>query len=84
MVVELLVAHNPKIWLIQGRPRTPRDQGSVENANKLVQRVLKAISEERRQMNLPVNWTDLLGQVMSVCNGQTGIRTTVINGPVQH
>ena len=27
-------------------------------------------------MNLPVNWTDLLGQVMSVCNGQTGIRTT--------
>ena len=76
MVVELLVAHNPKIWLIQGRPRTPRDQGSVENANKLVQRVLKAISEERRQMNLPVNWTELLGQVMSVCNGQTGIRTT--------
>ena len=76
MVVDLLVAHNPIIWLIQGCPRTPRDQGSVENANKLVQRVLKAISEERRQKALPVNWTNLLGQVMSVCNSQTGIRQT--------
>ncbi len=76
MAVDLLVAHNPNIWLIQGCSHTPRDRGSVESANKVVQRVLKAISEERHQKNLPVNWKNLLGQVMSVCNSQTGIRRT--------
>jgi hypothetical protein len=38
----------------------------VENANKIVQRVLKSISAEQRLKGLEVNWTNLLGQVMSV------------------
>jgi hypothetical protein len=45
---------------------------SVESANKLVQRILKSISSERRLGSLDVNWTNLLGQVMSVCNCHSG------------
>ena len=74
-MVELLKANNPNCFLVTGRPRTPRDQGSVENANKLVQRVLKSISAERRLKGLEVNWTNLLGQIMAVCNSQTGTRS---------
>jgi hypothetical protein len=74
-VVELLKANNSNCFLVTGRPRTPRDQGSVENANKLVQHVLKAISAERRLKGLEVNWTNLLGQIMSVCNSQTGMKS---------
>ena len=74
-MVQLLKANNPNCFLVTGRPRTPRDQGSVENANKLVQRVLKSISSERRLKGLEVNWTNLLGQIMSICNSQTGMRS---------
>ena len=74
-MVDMLKANNPNCFLVTGRPRTPRDQGSVENANKLVQRVLKSISAERRLKGLEVNWTNLLGQIMSVCNSQTGMKS---------
>ena len=74
-MVDLLKANNPNCFVVTGRPRTPRDQGSVENANKLVQRVLKSISAERRLKGLEVNWTNLLGQIMSVCNSQSGTRS---------
>jgi hypothetical protein len=67
--------YNPNIFIVTGRPRTPRDQGSVESANKCVQRVLKSISAERHMKGLDVNWTNLLGQVMAVCNSQTGTRS---------
>jgi len=49
-----------------GHPRTPRDQGSVESANKVVQQVLKSISSENHLRSKEVNWTKLLGQVMAV------------------
>jgi hypothetical protein len=67
-VVELLKENNSNCFLVTGRPHTPRDQGSVENANKLVQHVLKSISAERHLKGLEVNWTNLLGQIMSICN----------------
>jgi hypothetical protein len=57
-----------------GHPRTPRDQGSVESANKIVQQVLKSISSENCLWSIEVNWTKLLGQVMVVCNSHSGRR----------
>lgn len=72
IVVDMIMEHNRNCFIVTGRPRTPRDQGSVESANKLVQRVLKSISSERRLQSLEVNWTNLLGQVMSVCNSHSG------------
>ena len=71
----MLKESNPNCFVVAGRPRTPRDQGSVESGNKLVQRVLKSISAERRLKGLPVNWTNLLGQVMAVCNSHSGMKS---------
>jgi hypothetical protein len=64
---------------VTGRPRTPRDQGSVENANKIVQQVLKSISSENCLRSKEVNWTKLLGQVMSVCISHSGIRKNSVS-----
>ena len=74
LVVDMMMRHNPNCFIVTGRPRTPRDQGSVENANKLVTQVLMSISRQRRSEGIPTNWTKILGQVMSVCNSHSGIR----------
>jgi len=81
IVVDLLRASNPNCFVVTGRPRTPRDQGSVESANKVVQQVLKSISSEMRLRNpdVTVNWTSLLGQVMSVCNSHSGMRKNSVS-----
>ena len=79
VVVDLMKESNPNCYLVMGRPRTPRDQGSVESANKLVQQVLKSISSENRLRSKEVNWTKLLGQVMSVCNSHSGIRKNSVS-----
>jgi hypothetical protein len=42
VVVDLLKESNPNCYIVTGRPRTPRDQGSVKSAGKVVQQVLKA------------------------------------------
>jgi hypothetical protein len=55
VVVDLLKASNPNCFIVTGRPRTPRDQGSVESANKDVQQVLKCISLENCVRSIPVN-----------------------------
>jgi len=82
VVVDLIKESNPNCYLVTGRPRTPRDQGSVENANKMVQQVLKSISSENRLRSKEVNWTKLLGQVMSVCNSHSGIRKNSVSSYV--
>ncbi len=64
--------NNPNCFIVTGRPRTPRDQGSVESSNKLVQRVMKSISSKHHLAGLEVNWTRFLGQVMAVCNSHSG------------
>jgi hypothetical protein len=72
IVIGLLKESNPNCYIITGRPRTPWDQGSVESANKIVQKVLKSISLENCLQSIEVNWTKLLGQVMVVCNSHSG------------
>ena len=67
-VIEALRQLNPAIISVTGRPRTPRDQGSVENMNKLVKRVLGAIEQELRLQGIEPNWTSLLGRVMAAIN----------------
>jgi hypothetical protein len=64
--------NNLKCFIVTGQPRTPRDQGSVESTNKLVQRVMKSISLERCLAGLEVNWTRFLGQAIAVCNSHSG------------
>ncbi len=71
MVVDLMMKNIPNCFIVTGRPRTPRDQGSVESANKLVQRGMKSISSKRCLAGLEVNWTRFLRQVMAVCNSHS-------------
>lgn len=71
-VLEVLRHLNPNIMTVTGRPRRPRDQGSVENVNKLVKRVLGTVLAERRLAGQNPNWTEVLGSVASVINSQCG------------
>ena len=71
-VLELLCHLNPNIISVTGRPRRPRDQGSVENVNKLVKRVLGTVLAERRMLGQNPNWTEVLGSVAAVINSQKG------------
>jgi hypothetical protein len=73
VVVDLLKESNPNCYIVTSCPRTPRDQGSVESANKVVQQVLKSILSENCLRSKEINWTKLLGQVMVVCNRHSGI-----------
>jgi len=68
----MLLKNNPYCYIVTGRPRTPRDQGSVESANKLVSQIRKNISCERRRAGLEDNWTKFLGQIMACCNSNAG------------
>jgi hypothetical protein len=72
LVVDLMKQNIRNCFIVTGCPRTPRDQGSVESANKLVQRVMKSISSEQCLAGLEVNWTRFLGQVMAVWNCHSG------------
>jgi transposase InsO family protein len=71
-ILKLLRQMNPNILSVTGRPRTPRDQGSVENMNRIVKRVLRNVVAERRLAGENCNWTELLGSVMAAINGQYG------------
>ena len=48
LVLQFLWQLNPNIIAVTGRPRCPQDQGSVENANATVKRVLSSVLTERR------------------------------------
>jgi IS30 family transposase len=71
-VLEFLRNLNPNIVSVTGRPRRPRDQGSVENVNKMVKRVLGSVLAERRLAGQNPNWTEVLGSVAAAINSQSG------------
>jgi transposase InsO family protein len=72
LILEFLRQLNPNILAVTGRPRRPRDQGSVENVNALVKRVLGSVLTERRLAGQNPNWTEVLGSVAAVLNSQSG------------
>jgi hypothetical protein len=72
LVVDLMKQNNLNCFIVTGCPRNPCDQGSVERAKKLVQRVMKSISFQHCLAGLEVNWTRFLGLVMAKCNSHSG------------
>ncbi len=46
VVVDMLKNINPTILTVTGHLRTPRDQGSIEQANKTVKRMLSDLCAE--------------------------------------
>ena len=71
-ILRFLRSMNPNIFAVTGRPRMPRDQGSVENVNKFVKMIIGSILVERRLAGENPNWTEILGSVMSKINSQHG------------
>jgi hypothetical protein len=71
-VLQFLHNLNPNIVSVTGRPRCPHDQGSVENVNKIVKRILGTLLVERRLACHSPNWTELLGSVAAAINLQCG------------
>ena len=67
-IIEMLAEINPAIITVTGRPRTPRDQGSVERVNATVKRAVASVCAERRREGKDDNWTMLLGLVTSSLN----------------
>ena len=72
LILEFLRQLNPNILAVTGRPRRPRDQGSVENVDALVKRVLGSVLTERRLAGQNPNWTEVLWSVAAVLNSQSG------------
>jgi transposase InsO family protein len=73
LIFKMLRELNPNILAVTGRPRRPRDQGFVENANALVKRVLGSVLAERRLAGDNPNWTEVVGSVAAVINSQCGL-----------
>ena len=67
-ILEMISDINPAIITVTGRPRTPRDQGSVERANQIIKQAVADVCAERRREGKDDNWTMLLGRVTSALN----------------
>ena len=68
VVIDMIKKINPSILTVTGHPRTPRDQGSIERANKTVKRMLSDLCAKRRKDSLDDNWTILLSHLTSNLN----------------
>ena len=67
-LLDMIAEINPAIITVTGRPRTPRDQGSVERANQTVKRILADVCAERRKDGKDDNWTKFLGMITAQLN----------------
>lgn len=77
-ILDMIASINPAIITVTGRPRTPRDQGSVERANQTVKRAIADVMAERRREGKDDNWTMLLGLITSALNThRTRLATSV-------
>jgi hypothetical protein len=76
LIIDAIYAINPLATIITGRPRTPRDQGSIEVGNKSVKSVLDSLEEEARQREEVPNWTMLLGSVMMMLAMNGAVKQT--------
>ena len=60
VVIDMLKQMNPSILTITGRPRTHRDQGSIDWTNKTVKRMLSDLcAETERKVAMTTGWNCL-------------------------
>lgn len=64
----MMKAWNPECTTVTGRSRAPRDQGSVENINKMVKSLISVFGASTRKDRKKENWVRNLGQVMCSIN----------------
>jgi hypothetical protein len=71
-ILEFLKSQNPTIASVTGRPRTPSDQGCVENMNKFGKKILQSLEDEERMAGGMPNWVSLLPRVTVAVNSFQG------------
>lgn len=71
-ILEFLKSQNPTIASVTGRPRTPSDQGCVENMNKFGKKILHSLEDEERMAGGMPNWVSLLPRVTVAVNSFQG------------
>jgi Integrase zinc binding domain len=69
LVLDAVKKMNPSCTTMQGRPRTPRDQGSVESTNKMIKHIIATCESEDRAAGKEPNWTLYCGRIMTAING---------------
>jgi transposase InsO family protein len=62
-ILEFLKNQNPTIASVTGRPRTPSNQGCVENMNKFGKKILQSLEDDERMAGGKPNWVSLLPRV---------------------
>ena len=67
-ILGMLKSIDPCIKTVTGQPRKPSDQGSVESANKQIQRILAKLENQAKLVSIQFNWTRNLGQVAATLN----------------
>jgi hypothetical protein len=70
-VLKIVRSHNPDVFTVHGRPRTPRDQGSVERQNQSIKNILSTLQRIQQEKDEDDNWVLLLGQGMGQMNGSS-------------
>ena len=78
VIIDMLKSINPSILTVTGRPRTPRDQGSIEWSNKTIKRMLSDLLADRHTNGLDDNWTMVLGVLTANLNSFHGRQTASV------
>jgi len=74
-VYNKIIELNPSCGMIRGRPRTPKDQGSVERTNDTIKRIMARAVHHRRSLcpnpadRQHVSWVTEIPAVMRSING---------------
>ena len=71
-VVKKMKAMSPNLTTVTGRPRTPRDQGSVERTNRVVKDMLYAFERDQRINGETPNWVYTIPNVNAAINAREG------------
>ena len=67
-VLAMLKSIDPCIKTVTGRPRKPSDQGSVESANKQIQRILTKLENQDKLAGIQFIWSHNLARVAATMN----------------
>ena len=71
-VIKKMKAMSPNLTTVTGRPRTPRDQGSVERTNRVVKDMLYAFERDQRINGETPNWVYTIPNVNAAINAREG------------
>ncbi|KAL7565222.1 hypothetical protein ACA910_016559 [Epithemia clementina (nom. ined.)] len=77
-VLKMVKEFYTTIHTIQGRVCVPRDQGSVEQGNQEIKKVILCFQAEERKKNPNINWTMLTGRTMATLNGRSTAKKKTI------